>query len=456
MGTVGINFGSAASGAGFDVATTVTQILANEQQIESPWKTELTALQAQDAALTSIGTDLSTLSTKLQALTDFSGVLSQKQGASSNTNVLALTAASQAATAGSHTIIVGSLAQTSSSYSDRVSNSLDLLSGSLTIQVGTGSPTTLLIDSGNNTIGTLAGAINAAGIGVNATVISDATGSRLTLVSRTSGSAGQLTISGSISDTTKQSSLGFFNGQTGLDGSVTVDGVQVSIASNDVSNVIPGVTFQLLASAPGTPVEVQITNDNAAVGSAVSDLVTAYNTVAKDLRTQEGKDASGKAEPLFGNPTLSYLQSQIGNLILGGKGSGAVRSVTQLGISLNNDGTLSLDTNALQSALTNSFSDVQGFLQNAGGFGQTFAASLNNLGTQAPNGNVYLAQQQNVAQELSLNQSISAEDARIASDKTTLTSQLNAANQILQSIPSQLNQVNEIYSAITGYSTITG
>jgi len=40
----------------------------------------------------------------------------------------------------------------------------------------------------------------------------------------------------------------------------------------------------------------------------------------------------------------------------------------------------------------------------------------------------------------------------MADYKIRLTAQLNLANQILQSIPSQINQVNEIYSALSGYS----
>ena len=51
-----------------------------------------------------------------------------------------------------------------------------------------------------------------------------------------------------------------------------------------------------------------------------------------------------------------------------------------------------------------------------------------------------------------LNTSISNEDTLLAAQKVQLTNELNMANQILQSIPSQLNQVNEIYSAITGYN----
>jgi flagellar hook-associated protein 2 len=80
------------------------------------------------------------------------------------------------------------------------------------------------------------------------------------------------------------------------------------------------------------------------------------------------------------------------------------------------------------------------------------STTLNNLGTQAPNGAIFLAQQQNAAQETALNTDISNEEALLATQSTQLTNELNTANQILQSIPSQLNQINEIYSAITGFN----
>src|SRR5215471_19133866 len=120
MGTVGINFGSATSGQGFDVASTVTQIEASEQAIETPWKNQLSALQAQDTVLSTLGSDLASLTTSLQTLTDFSGVFSEKQGSSSNSDLLNLSSASTTAAAGSHTITIQSLAQTSSVASSAV------------------------------------------------------------------------------------------------------------------------------------------------------------------------------------------------------------------------------------------------------------------------------------------------------------------------------------------------
>jgi flagellar hook-associated protein 2 len=452
MGTVGLSFGSATSGQGFDVATTVTQIQASEAAIETPWKSQLTALQAQDTVFTSLGSDLSTLTTSLQTLTDFSGVMSEKQGSSSNTNVLSLTSASSSATAGSHTVVMNSLAQTSSEYSDAVSAS-DTLAGSVTIQVGSGASQTITVDSSSDTLSTLAAAINSAGVGVTASIITDSSGSRLSLVSGNSGADGQLTVTSGLSDATTGTNVGFNTGQTGVDASLTVDGIPLSSASNTVSTAIPGVTFQLLSAAVGSPVQVEITNDNTAIETAFASLVTAYNAVVKDLSTQEGKDASGNAEPLYGSPTLALIQGQLSSGLLAGAASGSVAGVTQLGISFNNDGTLSLNTDTLDSMLNNNFSDVTGFLQDSGSFGQSFATMLNNLGTQAPNGAVYLAQQQNSAQEAALNQNVTNEDARLATQKTALTDELNTANQILQSIPSQLNQVNEMYSAITGYNS---
>jgi flagellar hook-associated protein 2 len=227
-------------------------------------------------------------------------------------------------------------------------------------------------------------------------------------------------------------------------------------ASNTVTGAIPGVTFQLL-EASTSPIQVQITNDNSSIETAFQSLVTAYNSVVSAANAQEGNDASGNAEPLFGSPTLALLQSQLAGALLGGGSSGSIKSATQLGLSLNADGSLSLDTSALDSVLNSSFGDVQGFLQNSGSFGQNFASTLNGLSSsQAQKGTLYLALQENASEESDLNSSISDEDTRVAAQKTTLTAELNEANQILQSIPQQLNEVNEIYSAITGYGTGNG
>ena len=454
MGAVGISFGSPTSGQGFDVTSTVNQIVTNMQAVETPWKTQLSALQAQDTALSSIGSDMSSLSSALQTLTDFQGVLSEKEGSSSDTNILQLTSAATNAVAGSHTLVVNSLAQTSSYYSDAISGS-DTLSGSLTIAVGSGAPQTITLDSSDNTISTLASAINSGNYGVSASVIMDGATQRLSLVSRTSGAGGDLTVSAALNDTTGGSAVNFTQGQAGQDAQFTVDGINATSPSNTVSSVIPGVTFQLLSAAPGTNVQVEITNNNSDVETAVNSFVSAYNKVMTDLNTQEGNDSSGNPEPLFGNPTIATLQSQLQQAIDFTQSSGAVTSLVELGIATNNDGTLSLNADSLDSLLNSNYQDVVKFFQPSGSFtsfGGNLTTALDNLGNSRSTGVLTLALSQNSTQEAALNKNISNEETVISTAKNQLTTELNQANFTLQAIPAQIDEINQLYSAITGYN----
>ena len=331
----------------------------------------------------------------------------------------------------------------------------------------------------------------------------------------------------------------------------------VTSASNTITGAIPGVTFQLVSAAPDTAVQVEITNDNSSVESAVSSFVSAYNTVIGDLNTQEGDDASGNPEPLFGNPTIATLQEDLqsaltfnqaanavgttssistsdtlaGSLSIavgggsattvsvpsggtlsslatainsanlgvtasvitagtaatlsltdatsgsagaitvnaanltdsttgsavtfGSSQSNAITSLTQLGISVNNDGTLSLDNDTLDSILDSNYQDVINFLEPSGGytsFGGNFTNVLNNLGTGDPDDVLSLALSTDSSNESQLNTNISNENAYISAQQSQLTTELNEANYTLEAIPTQIDEINELYSAFTGYN----
>lgn len=312
MGAIGLNFGSPTSGTGFDVSSTVAAIVSNLRAVESPWKNQLTSLQSQDAVLSNLGTLFSNLSNDLSSLTDFQGALAQKTGSSSNNNVLDLTSASSSATAGTHTVVVNSLAQTASGYLAPITDSSDTLAGSITIQVGSGTAKTITLDSTNNTLSGLASAINSSGAGVTATVLTDSNGSRLSIVSGTSGAKGDLSISSSITDTTTGgTALGYTTAVSGTDASLTVDGIPLSSSSNTVTNLIPGVTFQLLSSSPNTPIQVVIGNYTTGVESTIGTFVSDYNALISAINAQQGNDSNGNAQPLYGSPTLSLLQQQL-------------------------------------------------------------------------------------------------------------------------------------------------
>lgn len=556
MGTVGLSFGSATSGSGFDVSSTVASIVSNLQNVETPWKNQLTSLQSQDTVLSNLGSLLSTLSTDLSQLTDFQGTLAQKTGSSSDTDVLELTSASASAAAGTHTVVVNSLAKTSSGYLTVLSNSSDTLSGSITIQVGSGTAQTISVSSSSNTLSSLASAINSAGIGVTASVLTDSSGSRLSIVSGTSGASGNLTVTSALTDSTTGTSLSYTSAVTGSDASLTIDGIDLTSSSNTVSNLIPGVSFQLLStSSSGSEVQVVIGNYNTGVESAVASLVSDYNALVSAINVQEGTDSSGNAEPLFGSPTLSLLQQELlssintqnpsgyldtvtnasdlltgsiaiqvgsgtaqtidldssgetlsqlakqinnaglgvtanlvsstsgtrltlvsnttgsssnltvtssitdsttGNSIAYNDNSSDLSALSQLGISVNSDGTLTLDATSLDSVLNSDFSGVVGFFQDANSWGNNLSTVLTNAGTSSSTGILKLAINSNSSVESNLNANISREESLISVQQKSLTAELNSANEILQSIPSQISEISEIYAAITGYNSSNG
>ena len=111
---------------------------------------------------------------------------------------------------------------------------------------------------------------------------------------------------------------------------------------------------------------------------------------------------------------------------------------------------------ALSSALNNNFSAVVSLFQDSDNFGRTFAQVLDGLGSSRSSGAISLALKEDKSQEKTLNDNISKQEELIATQKEHLTAELNLANQILQAIPQQIQQVDEMYSAITGYKTGRG
>jgi flagellar hook-associated protein 2 len=143
------------------------------------------------------------------------------------------------------------------------------------------------------------------------------------------------------------------------------------------------------------------------------------------------------------NTTLNYTNSS------------DINSLTGMGISVNNDGSLTFDAASLDSVLNSDYSSVAGFFQNANGWGQTFSNMLTNAGTGSATGVLSLASSSNSNIESTLNADISRESSLISAQQTSLTAELNSANEIMQQLPTQLEGVNELYSAITGYDQNT-
>jgi flagellar hook-associated protein 2 len=150
------------------------------------------------------------------------------------------------------------------------------------------------------------------------------------------------------------------------------------------------------------------------------------------------------------------LQEGLLSAVSSSFGTNAINSLISLGITANAsaDGTISLDADKLSSVLNGNFSQVVSLFQDMGSFGSAFTNTLNGLGnSSAEGGAISLALSEDKSEEATLNDNVSKQEALIMTQKTSLTVELNLANEILQSIPEQIQQVNEMYGAITGYNT---
>jgi len=150
--------------------------------------------------------------------------------------------------------------------------------------------------------------------------------------------------------------------QAGQDAEFVVDGVHLSRSSNTVNDVISGVTFDLLKAEEGTTVNVSLTRDKDAIKSDVNSFVTNYNAVAGWISSQMSYDSETQKTggPLFGDPTLSGISSALLSNVIGSVTGAAsdLNSLALLGITLQEDGSLSMDSSTFESAIDTDFNNV--------------------------------------------------------------------------------------------------
>ncbi|MGH9413122.1 MAG: flagellar filament capping protein FliD, partial [Terriglobales bacterium] len=245
---------SGVSSGSFNAQQYVQAIIQSEQGPELLMQQQVSTLSDQASALGTISSQLGALQTAVLSLNDFQGALAAQQATSSNTGVVTAIAG-QGASAGTHTLVVSNLATTSSQYTNTLaSGDTTFTTGSFTLAVGSSPGTVVTVTSSDDTLNTLASAINTQGLGVTASVISDASGARLSLVSNASGAPGDLTISNNTSG------LSFTKAVTGTDANYSLDGIALSSASNSISTALQGVTVNLV-SASASPATITIAPD---------------------------------------------------------------------------------------------------------------------------------------------------------------------------------------------------
>lgn len=448
ISTVLTNINNAFSGktSGIDVNATVTALMQLQRQPEVQMQRQQADVSARISILGAIASDLSKLQTAANNLKDPFGALSQKTVSSSDSSIVSATAQYSAPT-GTHTVVVNQLATVSSSYSDTVADPTTLAGTTLTIKYGDpndpAKSDSISISSGVKTLQDVADAINSSkdNSGVTASVVTDAKGQRLALVSKSSGKDGNLTVSGGVT---------FHQGVEGKNATMTVDGVPVESATNTVTGALCGITFQLTGADSETKIQIGIASDTTEAANAVNDFITAYNTAMKDINSQFATDTSGNAGYLAGDASLRTLQSQL--LDIAGYapgGNGAYVNLHSLGIEMQNDGTLQMNSTKLEDVLTNHYSDFQSYFQSTSStaYGQTITKMLTNI-TDPTQGTVSADLNGQKAISADLSNRITDFEDRMTGVQQELVREYSALNVLLQQYPSQIAQVNQQLSAL--------
>ena len=355
------------AGSGMDVKALATSLVDVERQPrEAAINKKIDKANARISGYSALRFGLDQLKTAFSALnnkTDFNSVtLSNNKSsyftATSNSN----------ATAGNHSVSVSALAspqrsQSSIGAGDTLitdsSTSLGLSSSTnLYLTVDNGDPQTISLSSDDSLDG-IAESINSANLGITANVvyIDDSTGYQLVVT----GESGTNQAFSLTSDETSILDFGVISGQEAADAVITVDGLTLTRSSNQIDDAIPGVTLSLLAitDSAGT---LGLARDVSQVKTNVQALVTAYNdlmSIIKDAADPKSKvDLYGAT--LVGDSLVESIKSQVRSMFVSNSSSpsGDMSALRDVGITVQSNGEMKLDASTLDTALTESFSDV--------------------------------------------------------------------------------------------------
>lgn len=385
-------------GSNLDVNSIVRQLVAVDSQPLQNLIRKESSYQAKLSAFGIVKGALSSFQTAVSGLADISKFQGVKVSAADPT--IASATGSSIAKPGTYALEVTRLAQAQKLASaGQVSTTAVVGVGVLSFDFGTISGGTLTngtysgatftsnasgvktvtIDASTNTLAGIRDAINAAKIGVTATIVNDGSASpnKLVLTNATTGATNSLKISvtgdAALSNLLSHNPAGtqaLTENVTAQDAAFKVDGIAVTKSSNTATDVIAGVTLNLLAkTAVGVTTNINVTRDSAAIASSVTQFVTAYNQITQTLADVSAYDPNTKSAAILnGDSSIRAIQSQIRTVLnapIGG-GNSAFTLLSQVGVSLQKTGQLTVDAAKLQSAIDNNFSDIAGLFAAVG------------------------------------------------------------------------------------------
>jgi len=358
-------------GSGLDLPQLVSQLVGNARK---PAATRITsagqAATAKLSAFSKIKQSLESLQSSLKTLGEKTGTPAFSTKLGKDAGVTA--SASDKAVPGHYQIEVVQLASAHKLASAAVK--ADTHPGAGHLSVKSGSHTIEIDVAEDASLTEIAKAINTAadGKGVSASVVTDDHGQHLLLAARETGIAHQISVTATGSDQLQAFAKGLAPQVPAQDAIVKADGLERTLSSNSVSDLIPGVTLTLTTAGAGKLVDLEISADHSALKSSLEDFVKAWNAATSQLKTSSAYEPeTRRAAILTGDSMVRSLQQQLRNEV-----SGDLMELKALGVSVDKDGVMQLDAAAFDKAIAADPSAAKAVLGREGHYSQALGGLL--------------------------------------------------------------------------------
>ena len=233
---------------------------------------------------------------------------------------------------------------------------------------------------------------------------------------------------------------------------VTINGTQVTSTSNQINDITTGISLNINGADPSTTVTLTVSPDISTMTTDITNAVTGYNALMTTINDNQEVNSDGSIAAnavLYGDSLNSSLGSQLSGLISGTYGTGIFNGLASLGISLDDNNNLTIDSDALNTALTNNLNDVQSVFATNGssvGLGDSVVNLLKSytdpISGSLFNGTTLLQTQNNslTQQADTIQSSVNDYQDQLIQTYANLQSQMQAAVNTKQQILAILNQ----------------
>lgn len=359
------SYSSLGIGAGVDLQGMLSKIMDAERIPLTMLESKISTTEAKISAWGALKSTLSTLETSATTLS-FESSLVRRSATAADTTIVSATANYNAA-AGTYGIEVTQLASAQKSFTAEYAAGTTFDQGDLNFTVAGEAKTVSLTDQATYTLEEVAAGINEAKIGVTATVVTTSSGTqRMVLSGDEAGADNSFSLASTMTASGGQDSLGSFDTTTvGLaradaqNALMKIDGIEVSSSTNTFSSSVSGLA--ITASAVGSTT-LTVATDNSAIVSAAQDFVDAFNAVVDNIKNNSTYNATTKVGGLFsGDSTARTILDRLNSARTtepAGVADSQYKALSDLGISIQSNGKLSLDSAQLTAALGENSGDV--------------------------------------------------------------------------------------------------